>query len=158
MNWINETSFSTDKIPDFVKVGKFSSIATGCIFHSEGENHVYAYNKKVVFTTKWDQQHPGNPPTEIGNDVWIASGVRVLYGVKIGDGAIIGAGAVISKDVPPYAFVVGNPQQIKKFRFTQDQIDKLRKIKWWDWDMPKIEATRADMKDIDVFLSKYEHE
>lgn len=52
----------------------------------------------------------------IGNDVWIGGRVIILPGVKIGDGAIVGAGAVVTKDVPPYAIVGGNPAKILKYR------------------------------------------
>ena len=64
----------------------------------------------------------------IGNDVWIGVGAIILSGVKIGSGAIIGAGAVVVKDVPPYAIAAGNPARVVKFRFSQDQIEKLLKI------------------------------
>ena len=68
----------------------------------------------------------------IGNDVWIGSHALILGGVKIGDGAVIGAGAVVTKDVPPYAVVGGVPARIIKYRFSQEIIDKLLEIKWWN--------------------------
>lgn len=55
-------------------------------------------------------------PVEIGDDVWIAARVIILPGVKIGSGSIIGAGAVVTKDVPEYAVVGGNPARILKYR------------------------------------------
>lgn len=69
----------------------------------------------------------------IGNDVWIAAGVNVLHKVSIGDGAVIGAGSVVTKDVPPFAVVAGNPAKILKFRFSENHIKNLLKIKWWNW-------------------------
>ena len=75
----------------------------------------------------------------IGNAVWIGAFVTILSGVTIGDGAVIGACSVVASDVPPYAVVVGNPAKLIRYRFRPDQIEKLLKIKWWDWDNKKIE-------------------
>lgn len=70
--------------------------------------------------------------TTIGNDVFIGANVTVLDGVRIGDGAVVGAGAVVTKDIPPYAVVVGVPAEIKKFRFEAKTIEALLASKWWD--------------------------
>ncbi|XKB96823.1 CatB-related O-acetyltransferase [Niallia sp. JL1B1071] len=74
----------------------------------------------------------------IGNDVWIASHVILLEGIKIGDGAIIASGAVVTKDVPPYAVVGGIPAKIIKYRFSEKEIEFLKKIKWWNRDQEWI--------------------
>ncbi|MGL4484736.1 MAG: CatB-related O-acetyltransferase [Anaerovoracaceae bacterium] len=73
------------------------------------------------------------PKCEIGNDVWIASGVNILRKVKIGDGAVIGAGALVTKDVEPYSIVIGSPAKHYKFRFNEEVRNTLLEIKWWDW-------------------------
>ena len=70
---------------------------------------------------------------KIGNDVWIGAGAQVLKKANVGDGACIGAGAIVTKDVPPYAIVVGVPAKILKYRFEEKFIEDLLKIKWWDW-------------------------
>ena len=150
---MGEGSFTYTPLPENVTVGKYSSIARDCRFH-DGGTHLYEKNKKVVFTINWDQIREV-PPIIIGNDVWLGEGVRVLTGVTIGDGVIVGAGAVISKDIPPFAVVVGNSQRIVRFRFTPEQIALLQKIKWWDWPEPLIRERIEDMKDISVFLKKY---
>lgn len=81
--------------------------------------------------------------TKIGNDVWIGYGATILRGVTIGDGAVIAGEAVVTKDVPAYAIVGGNPAKIIKYRFSQQVIDKLLQIKWWEYG-PEI------LKDIDI--------
>lgn len=89
----------------------------------------------------------------IGNDVWIGNGVIILPGVKIGDGAVIGAGSVVTKDVPSYAIVGGNPAKIIKYRFNQEQIEKLLEIKWWNWDDNKILENKESFSlDIQNFI------
>jgi hypothetical protein len=76
--------------------------------------------------------------TEIGNDVYIGHGAFVMQGVKIGDGAIVGACSVVTKDVPPYAMVAGSPATIRKMRFRDDIIERMNRVRWWDyafWDL-----------------------
>ena len=74
----------------------------------------------------------------LGNDVWVGAKVIILSGVTIGDGAVIGAGSVVVKDVPSYAVVVGNPAKVVKYRFDEETIKKILKLKWWDWSDEKI--------------------
>lgn len=70
---------------------------------------------------------------EIGNDVWIAAGASILRGVTIGDGAVIGAGAVVTKDVEPYSIVVGVSAKKIGQRCSDELIEKMLQIRWWDW-------------------------
>lgn len=152
---LGKQTFCYSNVDRSIEVGNYSSIASDVIFHEVGDNHLCVKNKKCVFTTNYDQ------PTEtkeikIGNDVWIARGAKILSGVQIGDGAIIGAWSVVTKDVPPYAVVVGNTGRIVRYRFTKSQIKKLQKLKWWDWDHKLVEERLEDMKNINSFLKKYD--
>jgi tetrahydrodipicolinate N-succinyltransferase len=95
-------------------------------------------------------------PIVIGNDVWIGAGAIILPEVKVGDGAIIGAGAVVTHDVPAYAMVVGIPAKILRYQFTQNQIDQLEKIAWWNWDDDKIVRNiRKFYGDVDQFIKEF---
>ena len=90
----------------------------------------------------------------IGNDVWIGARCIIFEGVTIGDGAVIASGSIIRKHVPPYA-VVGGVDKILKYRFDQKTIDKLLKIKWWDWDDEKIRENIKLMQDANTFVNKF---
>jgi acetyltransferase-like isoleucine patch superfamily enzyme len=59
----------------------------------------------------------------IGNDVWVGTRAIILHGVHIGDGAVVGAGSVVTKDVPPYAVVAGNPARVLKQRFATSAVE-----------------------------------
>lgn len=86
--------------------------------------------------------------THIGNDVWIGARCIVMDGVTIGDGAIIAAGSVVTKDVPHFAIVGGAPAKVIKYRFSQEVIDRLEEIQWWN--LPDEKITEV----VDLFHTK----
>lgn len=83
--------------------------------------------------------------TLLGHDVWVGMGATVIPGVKIGSGAVIGAGAVVSRDVPDYAVVVGNPARIIKYRFDTMLIERLLEVCWWRFDLPRTLSAGLDL-------------
>ncbi|MCR5350110.1 MAG: CatB-related O-acetyltransferase [Acholeplasmatales bacterium] len=96
----------------------------------------------------------------IGNDVWIGDDSMILSGVTIGDGAVIAARSVVTKDVPPYAIVGGVPAKVIRYRFTPEQIEKLEKIAWWNWDDEKVSKNMDKIAnpDIDAFINEFYEE
>jgi virginiamycin A acetyltransferase len=86
----------------------------------------------------------------IGHDCWIGANAVILPGIRIGNGAIVGAGSVVTHDVPPYAVVAGVPARLLRYRYSREQIEKLKKIAWWNWSDEKI------TENVDYFYGKVE--
>lgn len=92
------------------------------------------------------------PPTQlvkIGAATWVGDNVTILEGVQIGNGAIVGAGAVVTKSVPAYAIVVGNPARVLRYRYPEEIIELITPVEWWDWSDEKLRANK-DLFDIDL--------
>jgi virginiamycin A acetyltransferase len=142
-NVLYHYSFTGDKLI----IGKFCAIATDAKFIMNGANHKISGLSTFpfsIFRQGWEKVIPKNEDlpykgdTVVGNDVWIGYDATIMPGIKIGDGAIIAAKAVVTKDVPPYTIVGGNPAKIIRARFDKKTIEKLLAIKWWNWDIQKI--------------------
>ena len=120
-----------------VTIGKYCSIAEGVILdggfsHSTKNISTYPFHSWFPELNSLPSNIVIKGDINIGNDVWIGEGAVIMSGVTIGHGAVIGMRAIISKDVPPYAIVVGAPQYILRMRFDPDRIAKLLKLAWWD--------------------------
>jgi virginiamycin A acetyltransferase len=132
---------------DKLIIGKFCAIARDVKFIMNGANHklncisTYPFS---IFGNGWERVTPGiedlpfKGDTVVGNDVWIGYDSLIMPGVKIGHGAIIAARSVVVSDVAPYTIVGGNPAKTIKTRFSEETINMLLEIKWWDWDIEKI--------------------
>lgn len=128
-----------------VDIGHYCSIANN-VSIGQGEHDLSLISTHAVF---YDDAFDvlTKKPCSIGHDVWIGVDAVVLRGVKIGNGAVIGANSVVTKDVPPYAIVVGSPARIIKYRFTQEKINAIEESQWWLEDVEhakkKFEALSA---------------
>jgi virginiamycin A acetyltransferase len=134
-------------IGDKLIIGKFCALARGVKFIMNGANHQmsgFSTYPFQIFGNGWERvmPQPGDLPfkgdTVVGNDVWIGYEAVILPGVTIGDGAIVAAASVVTKDVPPYTVVGGNPAKPLRQRFSEETIVHLLEIAWWDWDIEKI--------------------
>lgn len=118
-------------------IGKFCSISWNVSIagnvhdYNEAAIHPFARLKSFGFIN--ENLGMDSKTIIIGNDVWIGMNACILPGICIGDGAIVGAGSVVTKDVPPYMIVAGNPAKPLKARFSDDIIKALQKASWWDW-------------------------
>ncbi len=129
------------------KIGNFCSIAwnitIGAAEHDFNKitTHAFLYNQydHIRPEEKDEAYDRFEKEIVIGNDVWIGANAIILRGVNVSDGAVIGAGAVVTKDVPPYAIVAGNPAKVIKYRFSDEMIKELLELKWWNFTDDKIQ-------------------
>lgn len=145
-NFEKNVKYLFDFTKDRLIIGKFCMIASDVKFIMNGANHlsrsISAY-PFAVFGNGWEhamegKTYPHKGDLIIGNDVWIGYNATLMAGITVGDGAIIAANATVTKDVPPYTIVGGNPAREIRKRFSEAQIEMLLKLKWWDWPIAKI--------------------
>lgn len=131
-------------------IGKFCQIAYGTTFIMSDANHqmngfstypFFIFGNFAEDAPEWKDYEvilTHTADTIVGNDVWFGHKSTIMQGVNIGDGAIIAAKAVVTKNVPPYCIAAGNPAKIVKKRFSDEIIEKLCKLQWWNWNYEKI--------------------
>jgi virginiamycin A acetyltransferase len=152
-DWDDPTLFETRNVlytagPEKLIIGRFCAIAMGARFIMSSANHPMLGSTAYpffIFGGTWLERTadflpdiPSRGNTVIGNDVWIGRDAVIMPGVTIGDGAIIAANAVVVSDVPPYTTVGGNPAKPLKKRYSDEDIDRLLRIAWWDWPVGAI--------------------
>lgn len=153
------------------KVGRFTSIANRCMVIAGRHPYTYPFattcpmffslmkqnghtfaNKQLYEEFKYAE--PGNFVV-IGSDCWIGADVRIIEGVTIGDGAMVLAGAVVTKDVPPYAIVGGVPATVKGYRYDEETIQFLLKIRWWNNTLEWFKENWELLSDMNSFKEHY---
>lgn len=147
-------------VGDRLVIGRFCALAEGVQFIMNGANHAlrgfstFPFNifgngwERGFDVSTWADAQKGD--TVIGHDVWIGYGAVIMPGIKIGHGAIVAAKAVVSRDVPPYAIVAGNPARVVKMRFDDQVIDRLLQLAWWDWPVEKITRNLDAIRGADI--------
>jgi virginiamycin A acetyltransferase len=140
--------------PEKLMIGKFVQIAHGVQFITSSANHqmdgisTYPFS---VFGEPWSSSYeakwPNKGNTIVGNDVWIGHEALIMPAISLGDGVIIASRSVVTKNVPPYTIVAGNPAKVIRKRFDDKAIASFLEIKWWDWPIEIIN------KNISVIIS-----
>lgn len=135
--------FGKDFNFDKLFIGKFCSIGSGATFilaGNQGHNiswiSTFPFDTNIFPNAKNAFKRKGD--TIIGSDVWIGTEAMIMPGVNIGHGAVIASRAVVTKDVPPYTIVGGNPAKEIKKRFSDEEIEHLLNISWWNWNVQTI--------------------
>lgn len=130
---------------DRIQIGRFCWIARDVTLFGGG-NHasrtVSAFDFSKLFgeAGQVPAAEVASRPTVIGNDVWIGHGATILPGAQIGDGAMIGARAVVAGTIAPYTVAAGNPARQIRQRFTDSTVERLLKLRWWDWSLERIRS------------------
>lgn len=124
-----------------ISIGSFSSIAPNVSiieFNHDMSRPTTSSVQSNIFGKKPKEDFISKGPIIIEEDVWIGANVAILSGVKIGRGAVIAAGAVVNQDVEPYSVYGGVPAKKIKMRFTNEEINYLENLKWWEWDVETL--------------------
>ncbi len=149
-----------DFVGDRLIIGNFCALATDVRFIMNGANHAmtgfstYPFN---IFGHGWEEgfdfatvQAGYRGDTVVGNDVWIGREAMIMPGVTIGNGAIIATRAVVTRDVPAYGIVGGNPAALIRRRFDEATIAALEEIAWWSWAQEKISRNIGAIRGADL--------
>jgi phosphonate metabolism protein (transferase hexapeptide repeat family) len=154
----------------YTTFGKFCSVAA--MTRINPGNHPMQRASQSHFTYRASAYFPGETDEAaffawrrahrvvIGHDVWIGHGAIILPGRRVGDGAVVAAGAIVTKDVPPYAIVAGNPARVIRQRFPDQVAERLQRLAWWNWSHDQLHRALPDFRTLsaEAFVDTYERQ
>lgn len=162
-------SYAHSPVLPGMSIGRYCAISWG--MKITGPKHPYewatisnfTYDRNATNVTSYLADNPESfqfkspktlgPMPSLGNDVWIGQDVSINRGVSIGDGAVVAAFSVVTRDVPPYAIVGGNPAKFIKYRFSEPVIEALLTARWWDYEAKHI--LNMGIENIEGFLEEF---
>ena len=144
------------------KIGNFCAISSNVVIG--GANHpvgwasvspVFYRGRNGMTRKLTDHEFDFVPPeTVIGSDVWIGHGALIKGGLNIGNGAVVGMGSVVTKDVPDYAVVAGNPAEFIRMRFDEETVRELLRMRWWEETDGEIKKRAVSIPDVQEFIGR----
>lgn len=156
----------TDGVVSYTKIGKFCSIASHVAINPGNhpmervtQHHCTYRRRRYGFAPTDDDsvfEWRRSGRCEIGHDVWIGTGAKIMAGVTVGTGAVLAAGSVVTRDVAPYEVVAGVPAKVIRMRFQPDISERLLRIAWWNWDREALEKGFPLFSDLELFLKTYD--
>jgi virginiamycin A acetyltransferase len=161
-NFERNVLYHFDFLGDKLIIGRFCALASGVKFIMNGGNHETAPVSTfpfAIFGGGWEtlmagqsitEKYPSKGDTVVGHDVWIGHEATIMPGVHIGNGAIVATQSVVTRDVPPYAIVAGNPAQVVRHRFDETTVARLLALAWWHWPADKITRHLALLNTADI--------
>jgi hypothetical protein len=159
---VNDSDAAHATIGKFCSIAAMTRINPGNHPMQRASQSHFSYRASMYFAGAaddadffaWRRSHG----VSIGHDVWIGHGAIILPGRTVGTGAVIAAGAVVSKDVPAYGIVAGNPARFIRARFADEIATRLQRLAWWDWSHERLHAALPDFQklSIDRFLDRHE--
>jgi len=158
---VNDSQIIYSTVGKFANIASHTRINPGNHPHWRASLHHFMYRAEMYDLGSddgdffdWRRDHH----CTIGHDTWIGHGAVILAGVSVGDGAIVGAGAVVTKDVPAFSIVVGNPARVLRRRVSEAVEEKLRRIAWWNWSHAQLRDRMADFRGLgaEAFAEKYD--
>ena len=143
--------------PEKLRIGRFCQFANGTRFITSSADHpkrwfttypfaVFNHEVMDLFAAEFSKGRG----TVIGHDVWIGTEAMILPGVTLGNGVIVGARAVVSRDVPAWSVVAGNPGRVVRRRFPDEVCALLDRLAWWDLPLDEIRAVLPVVASNDV--------
>lgn len=142
-------SFTNSNVPPDLTIGRYCSLGAGLSFpryrhpieHLSTSSFTHDPHTDIVVRAIRDRKpgyanffpNPQRGPVTIEHDVWVGQDVTIVPGITLGTGCVVAANSVVTKSVPAYTLVGGNPAQTIRLRFEPDVIDGLLASRWWEY-------------------------